>query len=100
MRFLSSLAIHLASDELRIETDGHILAYQDAASFQGRVPGEAEILAIDFGGGGEANACIAPWIFGGGAGAFDCKGHGPGNSAHGQVAGYSILAFRFLLDRG
>jgi hypothetical protein len=35
-------------DELNLESDGDIVANQNAASLQGRVPRQAEVLTIDF----------------------------------------------------
>jgi len=40
----------LRLNELYIEADLTVFADQHAAGFEGRVPGEPEVLAIDFGG--------------------------------------------------
>ena len=52
-----------------------VFADQHAAGLESRIPGQAEVLAVDLGGRGEADAGIAPGILAGRAGAFDVEGH-------------------------
>src|SRR2546421_3899128 len=72
-------------DGLHGQFDADRLANEEAAGFETNVPGEAEVLAVDLGGGAEADALVA---HGGGAATveFDLEGDGPGRSVHGQIA--------------
>ena len=83
-------------DELDFEGDLHVFADEDAAGFESGVPAQAEVLAIDFGGGGKADAGVAPRVLAGRAGAFDGECDGFGDAVKGQVAGDRVLAFAFL----
>ena len=47
-----ALSASSVSDELDFQGDLYFLPYQDAASFECRVPGQVEVLAVDFCGGG------------------------------------------------
>ncbi len=49
-------------DELDVESDDYVFADENAAGFEGRVPGQSEVLAVDFGGGCKADTRIAPGI--------------------------------------
>ena len=91
---------NLRLDELDVEGDVDVFADQDAAGLEGRVPAQAEVLAVDLGGGGEADAGVAPGVFAGRAGAFDGEGDGLGDAMEGQVAGDGVVAFALALDRG
>src|SRR5579863_7314954 len=93
-------ARHLRLDELDFEADGNILADEDAARFERRVPGEAEVLAVDFCRGGKSYAQIAPGVLGGRAEALNLEGHGPCDAMQGQVAGHGEIAAAFGHDLG
>src|SRR5205807_2050146 len=54
----------LDPNELHIEIDGHRLADQEPTGLEGGVPTEAEVLAVDLGGSGEAGSGAAPRIAG------------------------------------
>src|SRR5439155_11700493 len=71
-------------DGLDSQFDTGRLADEESAGFQSDVPGEAEVLAVDLGGGAEADALVA---HGGGAATVevDLQGDGPGRAVHGQV---------------
>src|SRR5437764_11060998 len=71
-------------DGLDGQFDAGRLADEESAGFEGHVPGEAEVLAIDLGGGAEADALVA---HGGGAATVevDLQGDGLGDAVHGQV---------------
>jgi hypothetical protein len=49
-------------DELGIQSDLYILADQDAACFESRIPVQGEILAVDSAGGGEPDTGVAPGV--------------------------------------
>src|ERR1035437_10369845 len=80
-----------ALDELDVEGDADVFAYQHSTGFERRIPGQTEVLSIDFGRGGKADARVAPGVLAGGAGAFDGKGYGLGDAVHGQVACHGIF---------
>src|SRR5579862_820254 len=77
-------------DELDVEGDGDIFADEDAAGLKRCVPVEAEILAVDLGGGGETDAGVAPGVLGRLARALDIKLHSLGYAVHRQFAGHLI----------
>src|SRR5450631_1724107 len=60
----------LRLDELHIQRDGYFLADQNTAGFERCVPGQAEVLAVDLGGGRNRDSRIAPRILRRGRGAF------------------------------
>ena len=48
--------------ELQVELDGDVLADEHAAGLEGRVPGEAEVFAVDNRLGGRAGLVVAPRV--------------------------------------
>src|ERR1700745_3856990 len=52
----------LGLHELDIESDSDLVANQNAASLEGSVPGQSEILTIDLCGRRDRNSGVAPWI--------------------------------------
>jgi hypothetical protein len=52
----------LCLHELHIQCDRDLFAHHNAAGLKRGVPGQAEILAIDFGGRRYCNASVAPRI--------------------------------------
>src|SRR5215469_1905035 len=86
----------LSLDELHVEGDVDVLADEEAAGFEGRVPREAEVLAIDLRGGGEADAGVSPGVLARRAGSLNRKCDGPGYAADGQFASDGVLAFALL----
>src|SRR5438270_1448958 len=61
------------------------LADEESTGFESNVPGQAEVLAVDLGGGAEADALVAHR---GGAATVevDLQGDGLGGAVHGQIA--------------
>src|SRR5690606_35116118 len=74
------------ADELEIDGDGDLVADRDAAGFDGAVPGHAEVLAADAGGGSGADALAAAAVADGSAHALDIESHRAGDAADGEVA--------------
>src|SRR6266571_578760 len=72
-------------DGLDSQFDTGRLADEESAAFESDIPGEAEVLAVDLGGGGEADALVT---HGGGSATVEVnlQGDGPGRAVHGQVA--------------
>src|SRR5262249_52375503 len=62
------------------------------------VVGQAEIFAVDLGGGGSAATEEAPGIFDFGSRAVYFKDHGPRDSVYSEIAGDSILVLAFVRD--
>src|SRR5438067_11568138 len=75
----------LLAYELDVELDGDVLADEEPAGLEGGVPGEAEVLAVDGGGGREPGAGAAPRI-GRDAVELDVEGHRLGHAVDGEVA--------------
>ena len=73
-------------DQLDVESDAHILSDEDATGFEGGIPGETKIFAVNLGGGGEADACVAPGIFRRLADVFDGQDHRLGDITDGEVS--------------
>src|SRR4029077_130216 len=48
--------------ELGIESDGDLVADEDAASLEGSVPSQPEVLSVDLCGRRDRNSGVAPWI--------------------------------------
>src|SRR5690606_18822518 len=65
--------------------DADLVADEHAAGLEGRVPGEAELLAGDLGGGGEADALVAEGV-GRRAVVLDREGGGLGHAVDREVA--------------
>src|SRR5437868_7346326 len=72
-------------------------ADQEAAGLEGLVPFQAEVPAVDAGGGVEAGALAAPGIL---AAALEggVEDDGPGHSVEGQVAGDPVAVAALVLD--
>ncbi len=87
-------------DELDLEADRDVFPDQHAAGFERGVPSQAEVLAIDLGRGGKADAQIPPRVFGGLADAFDGEGDGLGDAVQREVAGDLVIALARRLDLG
>lgn len=77
--------------------DGDLLADEDAAGFEGHVPVEAEILAVDGGFDGQAGALHAVEVFEL-ALIFGIEGDGLCDAVHCQVASYAVLVAAERLD--
>src|SRR5579863_9021836 len=90
----------LCLEKLRFEGEVDVFADQEAAGFEGRVPGKAEVLAIDFGRGGDADAGVAPGVFAGSGGAFYRKSDRLGDAVDSEVAGNGIFGLALALDAG
>src|SRR5690349_941562 len=86
-------ALRLA-DRLGLDLELHLLADQHATGLQRLVPGDAEVLAVDLGGGGEADDLLAPGAHGQ-ALELDVQRHLAGHAADGELAGeLEVLALR------
>src|SRR5882672_11465960 len=85
-------------DQFDVDDDGNIVADNDAAVVQSSVPLHAEVLAIDFGGGGRGVAGVAPGILDGSGWTFHVEYNFLGRAADGEVAGDLKFAGRKLLD--
>src|SRR6266513_1573620 len=48
--------------ELDIQCDGHLVADENATGLECRVPGQAEVFAVDLGRRRDRDSDIAPWI--------------------------------------
>jgi hypothetical protein len=87
-------------DELHVERDGDVFAYEHSASLEGGVVGETEILAIDLCGGDEADALVAPGILGRLGELFNGEGDGLGDAVQGKVACDGEFPFARGLNAG
>src|SRR5439155_9565002 len=86
-------------DGLHVELDAHFLSDEHAAGLERKVPGEAPVLAVDFGGRAERDPLIAHRR-GAGALELDLERDRTGDLAHGEVAGQRPGAGRTFLDTG
>src|SRR4051812_20965777 len=77
-----------------------VFTHQDAARLQGRIPVQAEVLAIDLSSRGKADARVPPRVFAGGAGAIHSEGHRLGDAVQGEVAGDAVFGIALALDLG
>src|ERR1035441_10414445 len=87
-----------AVGQLHFQVDRDIFANQQAASFQRRVPRQAEILAMDLGGRRGASLYIAPRILHFGSRPLDMQHYLLGDAMDGHVAFYEIFAIPMRLD--
>src|SRR5271169_5860345 len=71
--------------KLDIDRDRHLVANQNAACLQGRVPDQAKIFPVDPGGGGNSEPSVAPWVLDGSAGTLDLKYHVTSDAVDGKV---------------
>ena len=76
-----------------------LLADEHAAGFEGGVPVDAPVLAVDGGLALEPDALVAVGVDGG-AGVLEVDGHGLGDALDGEVAGDPVVLGVDLLDRG
>jgi len=83
----------LGDDHFQVDRDGDIVADHAA------VGADAEVLAVDFGGGGGAHALVAPGILDGGSGDFHIENGFLGDALDGEIASDFELtgACRFYL---
>src|SRR6266480_1908124 len=72
--------------ELDIERNGDLVTNENASSLKRRVPGQAEVFAVDLGRRRGRDPDIAPGILRRRCWPFNCKRHLAGNAPHGQVA--------------
>src|SRR5579862_9036280 len=94
--FLSRLCFH----ELNIESDGHFVADENAASLECSVPGQAEVFAVDLGRRRNRHTGVAPGILHRWCWAFNCKRCLASNAADGEVALDLEFAIADNLDIG
>src|SRR5882724_4760832 len=85
-------------DQFDVDDDGNIVADHDAAVVQSSVPLHAEVLAIDFGGGGRGVAGVAPGILHRSRRTLNVEHNFFGRAADGEVAGHLELAGSDLFD--
>src|SRR5580693_6374595 len=83
---LPSEATQLGLHELDIESDGDLVANENAASLEGSVPGQSEVLAINLRGRRDRNSGVAPWILRRWCGPFNVKADLVGYATNGQIA--------------
>jgi len=88
------------SDELNVQADGYLVAYENPAGFEGRVPSERKVFPVDSRCGGEPDARIPPWIFLRHARSFDIKNHFSGYSVNREIARNRQFPRRLLRTRG
>src|ERR1700686_1325289 len=79
---LDNLSFH----ELDVERDGHLVANENAAGLERRVPGQAEVFAIDLRGRRYRNSRVSPGILCRRGGAFNGKEYLASDAPNGQVA--------------
>src|SRR4051794_32757484 len=72
-------------DELDIQRDGNLISNENAAGFKRGVPCQAEISAVNLRRCRQANAGIAPRIFGWRGGSFHSKHHIASDAMNRQV---------------
>ena len=89
----------LGADGFDVDGDFDFIADENAAGFEGVVPGESEGAATEFGGGGGTDTQHTPRVFDLGPGAFDFKGDGMGDAVDGEFAG-DLAAVKGGLDPG
>src|SRR5450631_4454003 len=83
-----------------VDGDGNVVADDYAAVVHGGVPLHAVVLTIDYGGGVDGGALIAPRIFHGRGRAIDIEHDLLGDAVNGQVASDLQFAGAGLLDLG
>src|ERR1700687_3780307 len=77
---------NLSLHELDIERDGHLVANQNAAGLERRVPGQAEVFTVDLRGRRYRNSRVSPGILCRRGWAFNGKEHLARDAPNGQVA--------------
>ena len=73
-------------DHLDLQGDGHLFTHGNAAGFKGRIPDQAEVLAVDLGGGRGAATDVAPRVLALFGRSFHIKHNLLGHAVQGQVA--------------
>src|SRR4029077_21233116 len=81
---LDNLSLH----ELDVERDGHLVANENAAGLERRVPGQAEVFTVNLRGRRYRNSRVAPGILCRRGWAFNGKEDLTGDTPNGQVALY------------
>src|SRR6267142_5581185 len=86
-RFAQLWAVRSALfNKLNVQGDCHCVAHEQAAGFQGCVPGEAKVFPADPRRGRKPNSRISPRVLLRWARSFNIKNHVSGHSANRQVA--------------
>ena len=75
-------------DRRNLEVESDLLTDEDSSSFEGRVPTDALILAVDHGRAFEAESGVAVWV-NGGPGDFNIERHTLRDALDREVAGYA-----------
>src|SRR5690606_4100341 len=88
-----------ALDRSDLELDGHLFGDQDSAGFEGGIPVDAPVLAVDLGGAFEPDAGVAPRVDGG-TGELDVEGDRSGLAPDGEIARYLVSIVALVLDPG
>jgi len=78
--------MRLGLHEFDIESDGDLVANENAASLEGSVPGQSEVLTIDLCARQDRSSSVAPWILRRWCGPFNGKADLVGYATNGQVA--------------
>src|SRR3546814_14733260 len=86
----------VAADGGDLELEGDLLADEHAAGFEGGVPVDAPVLAVDLGGALEADAGVVVRVDGAAA-VLEVDGDGLGDALDGQVTGDPVLGVAGLL---
>src|SRR5262249_22928249 len=81
-----ALACELGLHELKVQCNGDLFAYENAAGLERCVPSQPKVFPIDFRSGRDRDPAIAPGIFRRGRWALDCKYNLPGDATNAQVA--------------
>ena len=82
--------MRLGLHEFDIESDGDLVANENAASLEGSVPGQSEVLTIDLCGRRDRSSSVAPWILRRWRGPFNGKA---------DLVGYATLGmFSVIID--
>src|ERR1700719_4335252 len=76
--------MRLGVHEFAIESDGGLLANDNAASLEGSVPGQSEVLTIDLCGRRDRSSSVAPCILRRWRGSFNRRAHLVGYAALGM----------------
>src|SRR5579864_9358659 len=79
-------ATRLGLHELDIESEGDLVANENAASLEGSVPGQSEVLTIDLCGRRDRNSGVAPRILRRWCGPFNVEADFVGYATNGQIA--------------
>src|SRR6202162_1235734 len=86
--------------ELDVERDGHLVADENATSFERRVPSQAQVFAIDLCSRRYCHAGIAPRIFRWQRWTFDGEYHLARDASNGEVTLYGDFSVADGADAG